>query len=371
MAEPTIACSLRQRRSTVGLSQRELAARVGVSRQALVAIEAGRQIPSTSLALQLARALRCTVEDLFALPGGPSLRASLAEPDATGRSRVVLGRVDGRWAAHGIADDTHPGDGLVVGRPKDARADEVTIELLADPARLEHNVLVAGCAPLLGVLAGRLGQRYEHASATWIPANSGRAVELLGRGLVHVAGLHLVEAGTPGGHAGLVRERFPDHATTIVNLTCWRQGLVVAPGNPLAIRGLDDLVRPALRFARREPGAGAHELVRRHFDERGVDAAAWTQGPLASGHAEVARLVRWGVADAGVAIEAAALAEGLEFIALTEERFDLLVPRARVDTAPVARLLDLIDKPAFRAEASRLRGYDLSSAGEVATVDVG
>ncbi|MCA9712564.1 MAG: helix-turn-helix domain-containing protein, partial [Myxococcales bacterium] len=48
---------LRPRRVARGLSQSALADRVGVSRQALVAIEAGRQVPSTALALHLARAL--------------------------------------------------------------------------------------------------------------------------------------------------------------------------------------------------------------------------------------------------------------------------------------------------------------------------
>ncbi len=49
------------------LSQAELAARVGVSRQTIVAIEKGNYNPSVELALRLARVLGTTVEELFVI----------------------------------------------------------------------------------------------------------------------------------------------------------------------------------------------------------------------------------------------------------------------------------------------------------------
>lgn len=49
-----------------GLSQEELARQVGTTRQTISALERGRSIPSVSLALALARALDCSVEELFA-----------------------------------------------------------------------------------------------------------------------------------------------------------------------------------------------------------------------------------------------------------------------------------------------------------------
>lgn len=55
-------------RSGAGLTQTELAALVGVSRQTIGAIEKGDYSPSTVLALRLAVVLRSRVDDLFALP---------------------------------------------------------------------------------------------------------------------------------------------------------------------------------------------------------------------------------------------------------------------------------------------------------------
>ncbi|MER5864852.1 helix-turn-helix transcriptional regulator [Kitasatospora sp. NPDC002040] len=56
---------LRELRSQQGLSQRELAARLGVSRQTVNAIETGRYNPALPLALGIARFFGCPVEEVF------------------------------------------------------------------------------------------------------------------------------------------------------------------------------------------------------------------------------------------------------------------------------------------------------------------
>ncbi|MDH5676689.1 MAG: helix-turn-helix domain-containing protein [Myxococcales bacterium] len=367
--QPALISTLRARRSAAGLSQGELAAQVGVSRQALIAIELGRQVPSTALALQLARALRCGVESLFALPGGPVLTARWAGAEGRVAERAVVGRVDGRWVAHASACAERSADALLLALP-DARG-QVSIESLCEPKRLEQNLLVAGCAPLLGVLADRLAQRHRDARASWIAANSTRALELLAAGLVHVAGIHLGAASDAAAHASIVRQAVGARRVTLVNLARWRQGLLVAPGNPLGLAAGCGAFGPELRWALREPGSGARQLLERVLRQDGLQQVALAAGPpVARDHAEVARLVRWGLADAGVAIEAVARAEGLDFIPLAEERFDLVVPDALLETPLVSRWLDTIGRPAFRAEASRLPGYDLSLAGQASSVGV-
>ena len=58
---------LRTERSKRGLTQAELAAMVGVSRKTINTVENGVFVPSTLLALRLARALAKPVESLFEL----------------------------------------------------------------------------------------------------------------------------------------------------------------------------------------------------------------------------------------------------------------------------------------------------------------
>ena len=60
---------IKQHRARLNLTQLELSQRVGVRRQTILAIEKQRHLPSTLLALKIARALRMRVDELFELDG--------------------------------------------------------------------------------------------------------------------------------------------------------------------------------------------------------------------------------------------------------------------------------------------------------------
>ena len=67
MKDANVKSQLRNLRQKNSLTQQDMADRVGVSRQTVVAIEGGNYTPSVLLAIKLARSLDCTVEDLFTL----------------------------------------------------------------------------------------------------------------------------------------------------------------------------------------------------------------------------------------------------------------------------------------------------------------
>ena len=60
-----LSSALKERRGELGLTQAELAERVGVTRKTVNTVENGVFVPSTLLALKLARALGVAVEELF------------------------------------------------------------------------------------------------------------------------------------------------------------------------------------------------------------------------------------------------------------------------------------------------------------------
>ena len=60
--------NLEEIRKAAGLTQKELSESAEVSRKSINAIENGVYVPSTVLALKIAKTLNCTVEDLFKLP---------------------------------------------------------------------------------------------------------------------------------------------------------------------------------------------------------------------------------------------------------------------------------------------------------------
>jgi putative transcriptional regulator len=59
--------TLRERRREANVTQAELAATLGVSRQTVISIESGRYLPSLPLAFRIARLFDVTLEDLFEL----------------------------------------------------------------------------------------------------------------------------------------------------------------------------------------------------------------------------------------------------------------------------------------------------------------
>ena len=60
--------NLREIRKSRGLTQQELSESADVSRKSINAVENGIYIPSTVLALKIAKTLKCSVEDIFELP---------------------------------------------------------------------------------------------------------------------------------------------------------------------------------------------------------------------------------------------------------------------------------------------------------------
>ncbi|MEE6273460.1 helix-turn-helix transcriptional regulator [Georgenia wangjunii] len=73
---------IRLRRRAQKVTQAELAATAGVSRQTVIAIEQGDYAPSVFLALRIARALGATVEELF---GGADGTGTADAAEGTGR----------------------------------------------------------------------------------------------------------------------------------------------------------------------------------------------------------------------------------------------------------------------------------------------
>jgi putative transcriptional regulator len=67
MGDPQLRNRIKVGRARLDLTQEQLADLIGVTRKTVNTVETGRFVPSTVLALKLARALRTTVDDLFYL----------------------------------------------------------------------------------------------------------------------------------------------------------------------------------------------------------------------------------------------------------------------------------------------------------------
>jgi putative molybdopterin biosynthesis protein len=356
---------LRLARQARGLSQQQLAGVAGVTRQAVSAVESGHSDPSLRVALGLARALGMTVEELFGPgePGDPVLARPIAPVSAPG-SRVALATVGDTFVALPLDADLAArlgfgaAGGLMV-RGGENQGAQVAVRPIGPP---RPTVVVAGCDPALPLLETPLALLDPPLAFAWWPCSSGEALRLAAAGLVHAAGVHRVgleqgdasDTSAPSGIPG---------GAEVVGFASWREGLVVRPG--AGVRGLDDVARQGLRLVNREPGAQARVLLDRERLRLGLEPAQLPgYDSLAAGHLQVAAAIGGGLADAGVSSEPAALAYGLDFIPLADERFDLLLPAKHAASREVQGLLKVLTSPWLLAQLASLPGYDATRCGE-------
>lgn len=367
---------LKSVRLRLGLSQSELAQAAGVARQTIGGIEATLYAPSAMVALRLAKALGCRVEDIFWLANEPSghIEARLAvlnrSQDAVfaEETRAVVGRVGAHWVAHALEGDgafsneMRPADSLIEAElaPQNGR-----LRLLENAEMLENRVLLAGCSPAFSLWLNSARRWHPALHATWLHANSTQSLESLARGEIHIAGVHLRDAPSGEENAPFVRRALGENAVLVV-LGRWEEGFLLARGNPKKVRGVEDLTRPDVRFLNRECGAGTRLLL-----DNALDAAKIPHNAVngyateTQSHQAVARSVASGQCDAAISTSALAKIYGLDFLPLQSVRFDLAMKSEFLELPGVSQLLETLGHRAVRAQLRELGGYDTAPTGEL------
>ena len=334
--------TVRERRLESGLTQTELAARAGVTRQLVAAVETGRNVPAVDAALRIARALSTTVEDLFAVPS-PEVVAALG-----GRLRdgapLRVGRVGDRLVAAELADHGVAGASWA---KSDGRSEAGKLQLF--PGAAPAGVVVAGCDPAFGV-AERMLDGLGPRSLLAVSASTETALRALHRGGVHAAVVH-----------GVAR-RLPRPAVAVArwHVGRWQVGLAVS--STVHGRSLEAVLGSRVPVAQRERGAASQQAFERARLAAGIEFSP--QGPRAGGHLDAARIAAL-LGAAGVTTEAAARAFGLRFLALEDHVVELWVGERWLDQPGVNALLELLTASAFTDRVAHFGGYDLARCGEL------
>ncbi|WP_448570951.1 substrate-binding domain-containing protein [Trichothermofontia sp.] len=363
--------NLKQTRLRLGMTQQDLATIAGVSRQTIGGVESGQYAPSTTVALRLAKALGCQVEDLFWLAQDlPEMDVIPAHQPPPGQPhRLSLAKVSGRWIAHPLIGNQAfrlemvPADAEGVYNP---RAATLRVKVLDDPEKLKHTVVIAGCTPALSLWARAAERWHPGLRVHWTYDNSLRALERLFRGEVHLAGMHLYDPVTQTHNVPFVQSVVQTTPAVLINLGSWQEGLLVQPDNPSHVQTIHDLTRPGVTIVNRETGAGSREVLERSLQQAGIATHA-IQGfdQVVSGHVEVAQAIATGQATTGVSTAAVAAAFGLGFIPLHCSRYDLVTLQPYLNEGPVQQLLSTLGHHRVLAQLQALGGYDTRQTGEV------
>ena len=186
----------------------------------------------------------------------------------------------------------------------------------------------------------------------------------LQRGEAHISPSHLLDEETGIYNESYIRSIFPGEEMVLLKGVRRIQGLMTAKGNPLGIRGIEDLT--GVRFVNRQRGAGTRVLLDYKLKQAGIkpedvdgyDAEAAT-------HMAVAAQVAGGEADCGMGVYSAAHAMGLDFIPVGEEEYDFVMRPETLDMPEIKSFIRLLGSDEFRAKLDELGGYSLEGSGEI------
>ncbi len=193
------------------------------------------------------------------------------------------------------------------------------------------------------------------------------AIAALNAGRCVLAGFHVPPSHVAGSLAQRIYQPLLKPGLhKVIGFARRRQGLAVAPGNPLGLHSLADVAARRARYVNRAAGAGTRVLADQLLAESGLAVSAirgWDREEPS--HAAVVQAVVSGEADAGLAIEASARRRGLDFVPLLEEDYYLVCLKSALDQPPMAALRALLQQPAWRERLQALPGYAARRSGEV------
>ncbi|MES2940644.1 MAG: substrate-binding domain-containing protein [Pseudomonadota bacterium] len=193
------------------------------------------------------------------------------------------------------------------------------------------------------------------------------AIAALNEGRCAIAGFHVVE---PAGGAPLARAAYQPLLRPgrhkLIGFARRSQGLLVAPGNPLALRTLADVAARGARFANRALGSGTRLLLDELLARTGLapqDIAGYASAEPS--HSAVAQAVAAGSADAALGIEATARSRGLDFVPLAHEHYHLVCLKDVLELPATQALRQWLQGAAWQEELKGLPGYAPWRSGEV------
>ena len=174
-----------------------------------------------------------------------------------------------------------------------------------------------------------------------------------------IAGSHLWDGDSQEYNQPFVRRILPGRSVILLGLALRDLGLVIPEGNPQQITGLADLSRPDVIFINRQAGAGTRVWLDKQLQQASIDSTTINgYAQEKKTHLQVAQAIVEGKATVGLAIQAAGAAYGLDFIPLTQERYDLVIPAELWGTPALRTLVDLVHSDRFREAVSALDGYE-------------
>jgi excisionase family DNA binding protein len=231
----------------------------------------------------------------------------------------------------------------------------------------DHHIVVAGNNDgSLDLLAHIISDRYPDCIFSLSNVGSIAGLLALKSGCCHIAAVPFPDAGGGVYDRSILDGHLSGMQFAALNLVRRAQGLIVQKGNPLSIFSLKHLANKDVAFINQQKDSGTRILLDRLLKEnrinsetiRGYSRIAYTQ-------MEAALEIFHGAADAGLGTLAAARAFDLDFIPITTERFDLIIPATSYFSASIKMLRQVLNSEQLKSGLMQMGGYDVRDTGKI------
>ncbi|OIJ12500.1 molybdopterin biosynthesis protein [Anaerobacillus alkalilacustris] len=282
--------------------------------------------------------------------------------------RMNIGYVNGEFIANpltraaGVTMSMVRADGILVVGPDSLgleQGEEVEIELYKSAEDIKKAILFTGSHDLSIDIISTLLKKTDGSRQI----NSSHVGSLAGlmaikKGEAHVTGIHLLDPETGTYNLPYVEKYLAKEEVVVIPFLKREQGWIVAKGNPLQIKTIEDIVKMGATYVNRQRGAGTRIL----FDSllkmsnftsehvRGYEREMFS-------HLSVAAEIKEKQNCVGLGVYSAAKTMNLDFIPVADEDYDIVMTKSFYDSVSGKMLLKIIQSDEFIHKVEQLGGY--------------
>ncbi|MBU3183145.1 substrate-binding domain-containing protein [Clostridium psychrophilum] len=237
----------------------------------------------------------------------------------------------------------------------------------AEKIQKSYGFVICGQDIMLDILSRHLQQHTKGVQALRSYVGSYDGLYALYHGNVQIATTHLWDGETGEYNIPYVKRMLPGIPTIIVHLANRMQGFYVRKDNPKGINGWADLKCPEITIINREIGSGTRVLLDEHLKMLGIVGSSLAgYGRECFSHFAVASTVARGGADVAIGNEKTSQqVEGIDFIPLQTESYDLVLKKEDINKSHFQAVLEILKSQEFRLELEGIGGYDLKGLGKI------
>lgn len=242
-------------------------------------------------------------------------------------------------------------------------------EALSNLKKLDNpnDIIISGQDIILDVLAEKIKEKTYDIRV--LRSNSGSYASLydLYNNKISVCSAHLWDGDTNDYNTAYVRKMVPGVSCLLINLAYRNVGFYVAKGNPHKINTWKDLTNQNITIINREKGSGIRILLDEKLRVNNISKEQIKGYNIErQSHFAVARSIARGEGDVGIGNEKAAnQVDGIEFIPLQEERYDLVIRESDLKYPIFKLIINTIQSEEFKKEIDGLGGYDLKDISKI------